>query len=376
MMKILHVISGLKRGGAETQLFRICQFDRDNVHVVVSLSNKEGYGDILEKINVSVYALNFSSGKINISGLFKLYRIIKQSKPDVIQTWMNHADLIGGIIARIAGIKNIFWGVHQTILIKGKSKASTIMIVRLNAILSNLIPNKIIYCAEKSREVHELIGFKKSKGVVIQNGYDINIFHQNDSLAKDFRDKLKIPQDAFIIGHVASYDPLKDQDTLIKSLGKLLQRKIKFTAILVGANLDHLNDDLVSSLKKNGLSDNVHLLGIRDDIQSVMNAIDLFLLTSISEAFPNVLNEAMLCGTPCLTTDVGDAALIVDKTGWIVESRDSTSIANACINALNEKEQDSENWKKRKEACRERIMENFSFEKMINKYKDIWVHDV
>ena len=205
---------------------------------------------------------------------------------------------------------------------------------------------------------------------------DINIFHQNDSLAKDFRDKLKIPQDAFIIGHVASYDPLKDQDTLIKSLGKLLQRKIKFTAILVGANLDHLNDDLVSSLKKNGLSDNVHLLGIRDDIQSVMNAIDLFLLTSISEAFPNVLNEAMLCGTPCLTTDVGDAALIVDKTGWIVESRDSTSIANACINALNEKEQDSENWKKRKEACRERIMENFSFEKMINKYKDIWVHDV
>ncbi len=325
---------------------------------------------------MSVYTLNFSRGRISISGLIKLYRIIKQIKPDVVQTWMNHADFIGGIIARIAGIKNIFWGVHQTILIKGKSKASTIMIVKLNAILSNLIPNKIIYCAEKSREVHELIGFKKSKGVVIQNGYDINIFHQNDSLAKDFRDKLKIPQDAFIIGHVASYDPLKDQDTLIKSLGKLLQRKIKFTAILVGANLDHLNDDLVSSLKKNGLSDNVHLLGIRDDIQSVMNAIDLFLLTSISEAFPNVLNEAMLCGTPCLTTDVGDAALIVDKTGWIVESRDSTSIANACINALNEKEQDSENWKKRKEACRERIMENFSFEKMINKYKDIWVHDV
>ena len=375
-MKILHIISGLKWGGAETQLFRICKFDQDNDHIVVSLSNKEGYGDILEKINVSVYTLNFSRGRISISGLIKLYRIIKQIKPDVVQTWMNHADFIGGIIARIAGIKNIFWGVHQTILIKGKSKASTIMIVKLNAILSNLIPNKIIYCAEKSREVHELIGFKKSKGVVIQNGYDINIFHQNDSLAKDFRDKLKIPQDAFIIGHVASYDPLKDQDTLIKSLGKLLQRKIKFTAILVGANLDHLNDDLVSSLKKNGLSDNVHLLGIRDDIQSVMNAIDLFLLTSISEAFPNVLNEAMLCGTPCLTTDVGDAALIVDKTGWIVESRDSTSIANACINALNEKEQDSENWKKRKEACRERIMENFSFEKMINKYKDIWVHDV
>ena len=375
-MRILHIISGLKRGGAETQLFRICKFDQDNDHIVVSLSNKEGYGDILEKLNVSVYALNFSSGRINISGLIKLYRIMKQLKPDVVQTWMNHADLIGGIIARIAGIKNIFWGVHQTILIKGKSKASTIMIVKLNAFLSYLIPNKIIYCAEKSREVHELIGFKKSKGVVIQNGYDINIFHQNDSLAKDFRDKLKIPQDAFIIGHVASYDPLKGQDTLIKSLSSLLKRKIKFIAILVGTNLDHLNYDLVTSLKDNGLSDNVYLLGIRDDILSIMNAIDLFLLSSISEAFPNVLNEAMLCGTPCLTTNVGDAALIVDKTGWIVEPRDSTGMADACVHALNEKEKNSEHWKNRKESCRKRIIENFSFEKMINKYKEIWTHNV
>ena len=375
-MKILHIISGLKRGGAETQLFRICQFDQDNDHIVVSLSNKEGYGDILEEINVSVYALNFSSGRISISGLIKLYRIMKQQKPDVVQTWMNHADFIGGIIARIAGIKNIFWGVHQTILIKGKSKAFTIMIVKLNAILSNLIPNKIIYCAEKSREVHELIGFKKSKGVVIQNGYDINIFHQNDSLRKDFRDKLGISQDAFIIGHVASYDPLKDQDTLIKSLGNLLQRKIKFSAVLVGENLDNLNDDLVSSIKDNGLSDNVYLLGTRDDILSVMNAIDLFLLSSVSEAFPNVLNEAMACGTPCLATDVGDSSFIVDKTGWIVQPKDSKAMANACVNAFNEKEQNNEHWKKRKEACRERIIENFSFEKMINKYKDIWIHDV
>ena len=159
-------------------------------------------------------------------------------------------------------------------------------------------------------------------------------------------------------------------------MGNLLQRKIKFIAILVGTNLDHLNDDLVSSLKNNGLLDNVHLLGIRDDILSVMNSIDLFLLSSISEAFPNVLNEAMLCGTPCLTTNVGDAALIVDKTGWIVEPRDSTAMADACIHALNEKEKNNEHWKNRKESCRKRIIEKFSFEKMINKYKEVWTHDV
>ena len=375
-MKILHIISGLKSGGAEKILFRLCEHDKEFRHVIISLTDFQDDDMVLNQGNVSVHKLNFSDRKLNLYELFKLYKHIKQIKPDVVQTWMNHADFIGGIIARIAGIKNIFWGVHQTILIKGKSKASTIMIVKLNAILSNLIPNKIIYCAEKSREVHELIGFKKSKGVVIQNGYDINIFRQNDSLRKDFRDKLRISQDAFVIGHVASYDPLKDQDTLIKSLGNLLQRKIKFSAVLVGENLDNLNDHLVSSIKDNGLSDNVYLLGTRDDILSVMNAIDLFLLSSVSEAFPNVLNEAMACGTPCLATDVGDSSFIVDKTGWIVQPKDSKAMADACINALNEKEQNNEYWKKRKEACRERIIKNFSFEKMINKYKDIWVHGV
>ena len=77
-----------------------------------------------------------------------------------------------------------------------------------------------------------------------------------------------------------------------------------------------------------------------------MNAIDLFLLSSLSEAFPNVLNEAMACGTPCLTTNVGDAALIVGNTGWVVSPRDSIAIADAVLEAADEK--NNEYWKKKK----------------------------
>ena len=131
---------------------------------------------------------------------------------------MIHADLIGGLTARFAGIKNIIWGVHHTILLQGKVKLSTILILKLNAFLSRFIPKKIIYCAEKSKLIQESIGFKKSKGVVIQNGYDIKKFFPNPSAGSDFRNKLDIDSDTFLIGHVGSYDPLKDQKDLLMLL--------------------------------------------------------------------------------------------------------------------------------------------------------------
>ena len=296
-MQVLHIITGLKRGGAETLLYRICQFDKEYNHTVISLTGMQDYGKMLNQINVSVYALNFSNSKINFFGLFKLYKLIREIKPDVVQTWMSHADLIGGV-----------------------------MIVKLNALLSYLVPKKIIYCAEKSREIQELIGFKKTKGVVIQNGYDINSFYQDNSLTESFRNELDISLDEFVIGHVGSYDPLKDQKTLIKSLAYLDQNSFNFIAVLVGIDLDNANNTLVRLLKENGLTERVHLLG-----------------------------------------------LIVGKTGWVVKPKDPKALANASIQALKEKQSNNESWGQRKDACRQRIVENFTLEKMIKKYKEVWV---
>ena len=181
-MKILHIISGLKGGGAENILYRLCQHDKEHRHVIISLTDSQDDGMLPNKEYVSVHKLNFSNRKINLFELFKLYKHIKQIKPDVVQTWMIHADMIGGIVARLAGVNNIFWSVHYTNLVKGKSKRLTILLTKINAFLSYFIPKKIIYCAEKSREVQESLGFKKTKGVVVQNGYDVESFIQNTSL--------------------------------------------------------------------------------------------------------------------------------------------------------------------------------------------------
>ena len=285
---------------------------------------------------------------------------------------MIHADLIGGLTARIAGIKNIIWGVHHTILLQGKVKFSTILILKLNAFLSRFIPKKIIYCAEKSRLIQESIGFKKSKGVVIQNGYDIKKFFPNPSAGSDFRSKLDIDSDTFLIGHVGSYDPLKDQKRLIDAFKILDELHFDFRAVLVGKNLDNNNYDLVTKIEHCGLSEKVILLGLRNDIPSVMNGMDVFMLSSLSEAFPNVLNEAMACGTPCITTDVGDASLIIENTGWIVSPKDQKALADSVIKAADEKKYNNANWIQRKNDCQNRIATNFTIEKMAKKYIKTW----
>ena len=104
-----------------------------------------------------------------------------------------------------------------------------------------------------------------------------------------------------------------------------------------------------------------------------MNTLDVHVLSSaFGEAFPNVLAEAMACGTPCVTTDVGDAALIVGETGWVVPPRDSRALTEALVDALTQR-QNEDSWQARKLACRERIATHFTLDAMISGYRKVWV---
>lgn len=143
-------------------------------------------------------------------------------------------------------------------------------------------------------------------------------YSPNKTKALDLRTQWNISQNIPLIGMVARFDPQKDHRTLIKSLSFLKRSQKMFHCILVGSEMDVTNSDLLAWIKAEDVEENITLLGRRNDIPSVMNALDIHVLSSIGEAFPNVLAEAMACGTPCVTTDVGDAALIVGDTGWIV----------------------------------------------------------
>ncbi|ENY3838191.1 glycosyltransferase family 4 protein [Vibrio vulnificus] len=372
MKRIIHIITGLSEGGAEAVLYRLCHHDKKKQHIVISLMNQGKYGPLLEDMGVQVYCLDMPAGKIRFTALIKLYKLIRQLKPDVLQTWMYHADLIGGVIARLSGVKNIVWGVHHTTLVKGESKRSTILIAKINALISSFVPSKIIYCAEKSRQVQESIGFSPKIGHVVPNGYNIDNFKPDLDAGMAFRQEVSLADEIFLVGHVGRHHPFKDYPTLVNAISALTKEEYNVKVAMVGSDLTSDNSHLYKLIQDNTCIEHIILLGRRNDIPAVMNGFNLFVLSSVSEAFPNVLNEAMACGTPCVTTDVGDAAVIVGDTGWVVPPKNPQALAKAMLEAIDEKQNNPQAWQARKQACRERIVNNFSIEKMVEGYHQVW----
>lgn len=367
----MHIITGLNDGGAEGALYRLCQHDHLHQHIVVSLMDLGKYGPLLVAAGLEVHCLHMPQGKVTLGGLGRLWHLLRKHRPNVVQTWLYHADLIGGIIARLAGIRNIAWGIRHSNLTPGTVKRSTIWIAKLSAALSAWVPSHIVCCSQQAVEAHKRIGYVIDKFRLVPNGYDLTKLAPNPNAGQQLRIALGLSTDLVLIGMVARFDAQKDHANLLAALRILKQKGQAFHCLLVGTGMDANNATLNGWLQKNDLNDRVTLLGRRSDIDAIMNALDIHLLSSLGEAFPNVLAEAMACGTPCVTTDVGDAAYIVGDTGWVVPPQNSQALAQGIQSALDEIG-DTKAWQLRQQAARQRIENNFTIERVVRMYDAVW----
>ena len=367
--QVCHIITSLNDGGAEAVLYRLCSYEKTTRHHVISLMDEGKYEPLLQEMGVKVTYLNMPQGKITVFGLWKLWCILRNERSDVIQTWMYHANLIGGVLARLAGAKKIFWGIHHTTL--DSNKRSTFYVAKLCAWLSTLVPTGIVCCAQKSLEVHRDLGYVAHKLFVIPNGYDLNRFSFDAKARQSLRTQWGVGE-KWLLGMVSRFDPQKDHKNLLMALARLKHQNNDFYAVLVGNGLDEENRQIKEWLVALGLTDNIRLLGRRNDIPDVMSALDVHVLSSSSgEAFPNVVAEAMACETPVVVTDVGDAATIVGDTGWVVPPKSADMLANALLKAR-EAMQDTDAWQMRCTAARQRVENNFSLQRMVEGYKHVW----
>src|SRR5690606_12804322 len=159
---------------------------------------------------------------------------------------------------------------------------------------------------------------------------------------------------------------------LFRAFSLLRKQMPDLHLVLAGTDCDRSNTDLMRLLQDAGGTEGVHLLGRRSDVPALMNALDLHVLSSShGEAFPNVVAEAMACGTPCVVTDVGDAAFIVGDTGWVVPPKDANALAGTIDTALSECENHFL-WAARQAAARGRIAEQFSLSVMVERYQKAW----
>lgn len=373
MKKIMHVITGLGDGGAEGVLTRLCLLSKNLEHEVVSLIDAGKYGEVLVAAGIKVHYLKMNPARPNPLKLIKLISIIRESKPSVVQTWMYHADLLGGIAAKLAGVKRVIWGVRHSTLDKGNAKRSTIYVARLLARLSYFIPDKIVCCARKALEVHAELGYDKSKLTLIPNGYDLESLRHDPEAGFRIRKELCISKDSFLIGKVGRYDPFKDHSNLLKALSIIKNSGIEFTCLLVGNRLTTENKLLTKEIADLGLTDCIQLVGQRADIPAIMNALDLHVLASSSEAFPNVLAEAMACGVVCVSTDVGDAKEILNEPNFICSPKNPEMLSELIIKAQYFWVNDKLRWSEFKQHNIDRIISQYSIASMVRQYEQCWV---
>jgi len=366
---ILHVITGLGDGGAEGVLYRLCTNDSRNNHVVVSLMGLGKYGPLLIQDGIELHCLDMTMGTFSLHGLLRLWSLIRRIRPDVVQTWMYHSDLIGGIVARFAGVSEVVWGIRHTNLLE-YSELSWFFLQYLCALFSWIVPKHIISCAVSAKKSHMSLGFDVNKIVVIHNGFSLSDFCPDSVSGELFRSSLGIGKDSLVLGMVGRFNPMKDHLNLLQAMSLLKSQGFNFKIILVGTGLHYDNIQLQEWVKSCNLEDELYLLGPRSDVKAVMNALDFHVLSSaFGEGFPNVLAEAMACGTPCITTDVGDAALVVGDTGWVVPASNPVALANSIKIAI--KEPLVKRYE-RSRLARERISTHFPLAQMVERYSDTY----
>ena len=370
-MRVLHIIAGLAQGGAEAVLYRLVSATAREINpVVISLTNEGVYAARLRECGARVETLNMPRSRLTLKGTRALGHFITKTQPDVVQTWMYHADLVGGLVARWSGVRSVVWGIRHANLDADKNSFSTRVAARACAILSSRVPAVIACCSEQAARVHQARGYHADKFTIIPNGYDLTHFRPDEGARIRIRREWKIAPDQTLLGLVARWDPQKDHSNLLHALALLAQKGLDFRCALVGTNMDRENPMLSRLIGQFDLGAKIVLTGPRNDVPDVMNALDLHVLSSVGEAFPNTVAEAMACGTPCVVTDVGDAALIVGDTGWVAPPQNPNALAERIEQGLAALRREQR--EKLGQRCRTRIVENFSLEKMVEAYRAIW----
>jgi glycosyltransferase involved in cell wall biosynthesis len=370
MVHVLHIISGLEIGGAETALYRLIDASQESgyLHSVACLSAAGPISERLVKSNIETH--HFPLKQSPILELIRLCVLIIRSKPAIVQTWMYHADFIGGVIARICGNAKVIWGVRTTDLVASSSRRTEIL-RSYCAALSRLVPHAIICAADASRRSHISIGYKASLFHVIPNGFSLTGFSVSSAHREVIRLQFGFSEDHRVVGCVGRFHPAKDHHNFVQAARLVAVKHADVRFLMIGRGLDSHNAELAGWLAQTGVADRFLLLGERSDVPLCLAAMDIFCLPSRTEGFPNVVGEAMAMGLPCVVTDVGDASYLLGDGGVVVPKEDSQLLASGLLRLLSMSDQERMDLGARGKA---RVAAEFSMERTRERFEAVYRH--
>lgn len=337
---------------------------------VVSLLDRGTMGERIEGLGVRVRHLGLPRGPGALTGIARLARWLRDDPVHIIQCWMYHADLVGGVAGRLARIRSVIWGIRQSAPDPRGTKRSTLWAVKAGARLSRTIPARIVCCSEASRRDHTALGYDPAKMVVIPNGFDLESFRPDPGSRLEVRRELGIPDAAPLVGVIARFHPQKDHRSFFDAASEVAERFPETRFLLCGQGVDATNQTLGQHIASKGLRGLVHLLGERRDVARLTAALDIACSSSaFAEGFPNAVGEAMACAVPCVATDVGDSAEVIGDTGRVVPRAKPDQLADAIKTLISA---GPEERRRLGAAARERVSQRYSLPAVVARYQSLY----
>lgn len=361
-MSIVLLLRSLNVGGAERQAVVLAKGLHRRGHRVLVVVFYDG-GTMLRDLHaagVPVVVLHKRSRWDIIRFLHRLRIVLRHHRPQVVYAFLVEPSLVAVLMKPFVSSR-VVWGV----------RASNVALAQYGWFprLTWWVTTKVTRFADLTianslagADHHRQAGYPADKMAVVPNGIDVERFRPDVTSRRAVRKDWGIGQNDIVVGHVARLDPMKDHVSFLEAAAILGQERPAMRFVCVGGGSASYRAELEARASALGLVDSVTWTGEMSDTAVAYNGMDVCCLTSASgEGFPNVLGEAMACGVPCVATDVGDAARIVDGCGEIVPVRDPIRLAEAIRRVLAAASPD------RKHACRERIAREFSVDSMVER---------
>lgn len=333
-IQVAHLVTDLARGGAEVFLQRLVTAQQDDIrHRVISLTSETELGPEIRAAGVEVTSLHLTGARGAPFALMRLVRVLRENTPDVLMTWLYHADFLGTLAAMLGPPTKLVWNIRCADMDLSKygyvSRALPHVLARLSRLPAAAVAN-----SQAGRQIHEGYGYGPRRWEILPNGFDTQAFRPDSEKRRKSRAALVIDQAAPVVGLFARFDPMKDHATFLAAAEIVAKTRPDVLFLLAGRGTDSAAfQELIGD--RNALRQRLILLGERRDIADLLAATDIAVCSSLTEGFPNTVGEAMSCAVPCVSTDVGDAAVLIGDTGGVVPKADPPALAHKLEEFLN-----------------------------------------
>ncbi|MGY2487087.1 glycosyltransferase [Cupriavidus sp. CP313] len=329
-MRILLLCTGLRMGGAEQQVAGLARQFADNGHAVAVVSLAPGC-DVTLPASVTVLPLEMRKAPASFArALWQLHAFVRQWHPDVIHAHMVHANLLARVLAALTAAPPVLCTAHSA----REGGRLRMLAYRLTDRWAALTT----HVSATGRQAMIDAGAVPAERIrVMPNGIDTSRFSPDPARRLQTRAALGVTPDTRLIVNVGRLVPEKAQQTLIDAFAALVRTppaaaQAEIRLMLAGDG--PLRGELEASVRRNGLDGLVTLLGMRRDVPALLNAADLFVLSSEIEGMPLVVGEALASGCPVVATDAAGVAELLGNAGEIVPRGDVAALSHAMARAL------------------------------------------